>query len=245
MTQLTRDEIHIYAKAMIDAVQTPAFQARVRASISRAPIPTDAEAVMTRYEEVQADYFSNHYKAADGVYRSPSTSGNGGSPPDTYDAPKLDGVYIVEQLKQAVNVYRDAETERLITRLCLLIEGQVECLLATEPALKPLSSGSQHGAKVPPQSGGGGGGGGSGIHPFMNPSSQMKQVMDMAMRTLNPKQREVFERVQQSMASGSPPSPEDMRDMFLIRRQLGAFMQTMQKFGQMPGNGGGGEPNPK
>ncbi|CAM37139.1 conserved hypothetical protein [Leishmania braziliensis MHOM/BR/75/M2904] len=272
MAQLTRDEVHTYAKAMIAAIKTPAFQARVRAAMSREPTPADAEAVMERYEEVQADYFTNHYNAeADDVCSGISagegngdTSSAGGTSASTQEAsetlakqvsnmsldrasdvPTLDGVHIVEQLKNAVCVYKEAETVRLITQLCLLIESQVTVLPATVPALQHLYNNSGHGAPTLQQLQGASTQAGDGHNalPGMNPSPQVRQMMEMAMRTLSPKQRETLERVQRAMLNGSPPSPEDTRDMLLIQRQLGAFMQTIQRFAPTPngrGRGGGG-----
>ncbi|CBZ24082.1 conserved hypothetical protein [Leishmania mexicana MHOM/GT/2001/U1103] len=266
MAQLTKDEVHTYAEAMIAAIKTPAFQERVRAAMCREPTPADAEAVMKRYEEVQADYFTNHYISEAGGIRSSisagaessGTSGAGGRAKSSQDAsealaqevdnmrlqkasdaPRLDGVEIVEQLKNAVRVYKEEETVRLITELCLLIESQVTTLPATVPALKHLYSNSVYGSSRMEHAQAGGG---ANVLPVTHPSPEMMQ-MNMAMRTLNPKQRETVERVQRAMMNGSPPLPEDMQDMLLIQRQLAAFMQTMQRFGQMPsgrGRGSGG-----
>ena len=42
------------------------------------------------------------------------------------------------------------------------------------------------------------------------------------------------------MINVSPPLPDDLKDMFISQRQLAAFMQTMQQFGQLPGGRGAG-----
>ncbi|KAG5485776.1 hypothetical protein LSCM1_07188 [Leishmania martiniquensis] len=253
MAQLTRDEVHAYAEAMIAAIRTPEFQERVRAAMSREPTPMDAEAVMIRYEEVQADHFTNHYTSDSGSVRAGGASVSAGRTPEasegpaqevggmclqtTSDAPKLDGVHIVEQLKKAASVYKEAETLRLITQLCLLIEAQVAALPATVPALRHLYNNSMHGAHTlsqAPAASAQAGGAGHSMPPVAGASPQVRQIMEMAMRTLSPKQREILERVQQEMMPGKTPSPEDMRDVVLIQRQLAAFAQTMQKFGQKP-----------
>ncbi|GET86178.1 hypothetical protein, conserved [Leishmania tarentolae] len=268
MPQLMREEIHAYAKAMIAAIKTPAFQERVCTAMSREPIPADAEAVMKRYEEVQADYFTNHYQAeAGGTSRGISSTvvssrvgGTGGCAAGSHDTseatgqqvgmhllresdtPELNGVDIVEQLKNALRVYKETETVQLITELCLLIESQVTALPATVPALAPLYNNSVYGSNMMQQAHAASAQAGSGesVPPFARPPPQVMQAMGMAMRTLNPKQRETLERVQRAMMNGSPPVPEDMRDMFLIQRQLGAFMQTMQRFTPMPDGRGRG-----
>ncbi|KAG5511303.1 hypothetical protein GH5_07551 [Leishmania sp. Ghana 2012 LV757] len=268
MAQLSRDEVHTYAEAMIAAIQTHEFQARVRAAMSREPIPADAEAVMVRYEEVQADYFTHHYRTDPGSNSSSVSAGAGSrgisgasvsaqtaqdaaegllqevsdmSLHKTSDAPTLDGAHIVEQLKKAASVYKGAETLRLITQLCLLIEGQVTALPATVPALRHLYNNHMHGARTMAQAGGS-----HNVSPTANASAQVRGFLEMAMRTLNPKQRETLERVQQTMRSGRTPSPEDVRDMLLIQRHLGAVAKTMQKFGQTPSsNARGGGPDVK
>jgi hypothetical protein len=254
---LSKEDIHTYAKAMMAAMETPDFQARVRAAMGRVPTPANAEAVMDRYEEVQADYFTNHYKVD-----SPNSFATTTSTPaattneledlndklkamdlregsdDATPAPKLDGNFIMTQLRNAVSVYKDIETERIITQLCLLVESKVTALPATVPALKHLYVESVHGLGAADATAAARASGENPM-PIVNPSPQMLSMMEMAMKTLTPAQRATLERAQQTMMNGSPPSPEDMREMFLIQRQLGAFMQTMQQFGQLPGGRGG------
>lgn len=275
MPQLSRDEIHTYAKAMIAAIGTPEFQARVREAMAREPVPADADAVLARYEEVQADFFTNQYhpaktsSASSPTPDTAATAGSSGATASTAEqekelskkvedmtldggdageassngaAAKLDGGDILEQLRNAVRVYKDGETERVITQLCVLLESQVTALPATVPALKHLYNEPVNGARTPADvqaAAAKAGGDPSHMMPVMNPSPQMMQMMEMAMRTLNPTQRQTLERAQQTMMSGRPPAPEDMRDMMMIQRQLGAFMQTMQQFGQLPGGRGG------
>lgn len=263
--QLSKAEIHTYAKAMMAAMETPEFQARVRTAMARAPVPNNTEAVMDRYEEVQADYFTNYYNNK-GTTSSSSTgspaagaSDNDEKKAETADDAaakaleekvkemdmsdgatnsKLDGTFIMLQLRNAVSVYKDTETERIITQLCLLVESKVTALPATVPALKHLYVESVHGRGAADAAAAGRASGENHM-PIVDPSPQMMSMMEMAMKTLTPTQRATLERAQQTMMNGSPPSPDDMREMFLIQRQLGAFMQTMQQFGQMPGGRGG------
>ncbi|KPI90628.1 hypothetical protein ABL78_0224 [Leptomonas seymouri] len=266
---LSKEEIHTYARAMMAAMDNPEFQARVRTAMSRAPVPSNSEAVMDRYEEVQADYFTNYYntcsgtasevKARDDVSSQEKLEGE--SEPEQalsgkldemnlqgdtsrgdrkqMQPTKLDGTFIMEQLRQAVNIYKDSETERIITQLCMLMESKVTALPATVPALKHLYVESVHGRGAADAAAACRASGENHM-PIVNPSPQMMSMMEMAMKTLTPVQRATLERAQQAMMSGRPPSAEDMRDMFLIQRQLGAFMQTLQQFGQMPGGRGGG-----
>lgn len=260
-TQLSREEIHTYAKAMIAAMATPEFKERVQAAMGNAPVPDHLEAVMDRYEAVQVDYFTNYYRKVTRDDDDKSAAAAAVAPtaleenldtmvlqePSEAEKKKtdetseqLDGAFIMSQLHGAVSVYKDSETERLITQLCLLVESNVTALPTTVPALRHFYVNSVHSHGAAGAAAAAARASGGNPMPIVNPTPQMMSMMEMAMKTLTPTQRATLERVQQSMINGSPPLPEDMKDMFLIQRQLAAFMQTMQQFGQLPGGRGAG-----
>lgn len=172
-----------------------------------------------------------------------------------------DGAHVVAKTRAAAVKYTDPETERLIMRMCTAIEAQVNSISSTSPELGHI------GEQMRKMALGGGGGGAHGHShngvacghdhghaspaqmmgfqgrdraggAMPTPTPEMERMMEMAMQTLSPQQKETLERVQATMVGGSPPSPADMQQMFLIQQHIMAFMNTMEQF--MGGGGGGG-----
>ncbi|CAD2217052.1 hypothetical protein AGDE_03802 [Angomonas deanei] len=225
LPKLSKEQMYEVVNALLKHMNTAEYVTALKASATSEPVPKSEDELIDRIETVQAAYFTTTY--------SEEVSKNTIATKLPATAFPLDGAAVLSQIRLAVKTFPDNETEVLITKLATMVENQLMMLAATVPQLSHLQQ----------QLNGGGGHGHShggqpcnhqhGAPPILN-SPQSEAMMKMAVQSLSPAQRETLDRVEKTMKGGSPPKPEDMREMFMIQQQIMAFMRTMEKFSAPP-----------
>lgn len=217
---LSKEETLRAVDAVMGEMKSNRFLLTVKEKINHVkPIPPDEDEVLVRYEMAQEQFFDQHY------YNEGNNYGAGGGA-------KLSGAEMMEQLRTAVKRFPgDTEVQAKITELCTLVEQQLAYLVTNLPELKHL--------RPDPSAANAAAGGPSAqanqMFNQMTSNPETMRQMQMAMAMLNDNQKATMARVQATMMSGRPPTPEDMREMFLIQQQAMAFVSTMQHFDKNKG----------
>lgn len=226
---VSKDDLLKLAVRMTKTMQTDEFKNKVRRRLEEKNTPP-TQAVMEEFEVVQTEIFREW---------------------------GFDGDSILRQLKMAVRTYPEPDTRLAISQLCgveetILMEVSREVATRFGQVIpehghghshdgKPCHGHGSHGSHAHSHESSHGhshngqpchGHGHDHGHGHSHGSPQQMMAMQMAIESLPPSQRADFDKLQQKMMSGQPPTPEDQQSMVAIQQHLIAYMSTMQQFQQ-------------
>eukprot|EP00796_Vickermania_ingenoplastis_P011363 gene11363-7869_t len=244
----SREELIALAKVMVQEVSKDSWTAAVTQRILQEPVPSNADELMNRYEEEQANFFTR--------YEYEKQNGAGSAPAVITD--NTVGRAIVQQLQSAVLTYKDKQMEDAVTELATSVEGHMSVLGSSSPAIQAIFQKEQeaHAAGQHSHSHGGHSHGngetcnhnhGHGAHSHshggqpcrhqhghgggpMGPGGPPPPLMMAAINSLSAEQKTTMAQVQQKMMRGGSLTDQEKTAMEDIQRHVVAFVQTMQQF---------------